>query len=274
MNTTNTTFPRALIAEDEPLLAQALQADLAKAWPELVIAAIAPNGEDALQALLGLRPEIAFLDIRMPGLSGLEVAQAMLEDWPDDAALPLLVFVTAYDMHAVEAFELAAVDYLLKPVRRERLALTVSRLQQKLAARSPPASALSNLAAVLGPLLGQLQHSDAGGPAAPEPLRLLSASVGNSVRLIPVTEVIYLQATDKYVNVVCAQTEALLRTSLSALAPRLDERFAQIHRGTIVNLDHVQSAERDETGKLRLTLRARNERLLVSRLYADRFRPM
>lgn len=274
MNTTNTTFPRALIAEDEPLLAQALQADLAKTWPELVIAAIAPNGEDALQALLGLRPEIAFLDIRMPGLSGLEVAQAMLEDWPDDAALPLLVFVTAYDMHAVEAFELAAVDYLLKPVRRERLALTVSRLQQKLAARSPPASALSDLAAVLGPLLGQLQHPDAGGSAAPEPLRLLNASVGNSVRLIPVTEVIYLQATDKYVNVVCAQAEALLRTSLSALAPRLDERFAQIHRGTIVNLDHVQSAQRDETGKLRLTLRARSERLLVSRLYVDKFRPM
>lgn len=262
--------PRALIAEDEPLLAQALRADLAAAWPDLEIVALAGDGQHALQLLLRLRPDIAFLDIRMPGMSGLEVAQAMAEDWPDDTLPPWLVFVTAYDRHAVEAFELAALDYLLKPVSRERLALTVARLRQKLSL-APAPDALALLAQTLGPALERLQRPT---EPQPEPLRVLHAGTGNSVRLIPLDEVIYLQATDKYVTVVGTQCEGLLRSSLSTLAPRLDARFTRVHRGTLVNMDYVQSADRAENGKLWLVLRGRDERLLVSRLYTHLFRPM
>lgn len=261
----------AILAEDEPVLASALAGALGAAWPELAIDAILGDGDSALQAMLEHRPDVAFLDIRMPGMSGLEVAQAVAEDWPQGKAPPLLVFVTAYDMHAVQAFDLAAVDYLVKPVRPDRLALTVSRLREKLAERLPREESLVRLASALAPLLGQLEKPSS---AQQKPLRMLAAGVGNSVRMIPVDEVIYLQATDKYVNVVCAHSEALLRTSLSTLAPQLDDRFRRIHRATIVNMDHVQAAVRDDSGRLRLSLHSRPERLLVSRVHADLFRPM
>lgn len=266
-----TSAVHAIIAEDEPVLASALAGALATAWPALVIDAMPGDGDSALQAMLQHQPDVAFLDIRMPGMSGLEVAQAVAEDWPHGKAPPLLVFVTAYDMHAVQAFDLAAADYLVKPVRPDRLALTVSRLEQKLAQRLPREESLVRLASALAPLLGQL---DTPPSAQQKPLRTLAAGVGNSVRMIPVDEVIYLQATDKYVNAVCAASEALLRTSLSALAPQLDDRFRRIHRSTIVNMDHVEVAVRDDTGRLRLCLRSRPERLLVSRVHADLFRPM
>lgn len=272
MNTiTQTSAVHAIIAEDEPVLASALAGSLATVWPELVIDAILGDGDSALQAMLQYQPDVAFLDIRMPGMSGLEVAQAVAEDWPHGKAPPLLVFVTAYDMHAVQAFDLAAADYLVKPVRPDRLALTVSRLGQKLAQRLPREESLVRLASALAPLLGQLDRPPS---AQQKPLRTLAAGAGNSVRMIPVDEVIYLQATDKYVNAVCAASEALLRTSLSTLAPQLDDRFRRIHRGTIVNMDHVEAAVRDDTGRLRLCLRSRPERLLVSRVHADLFRPM
>jgi len=272
MNTVlQTPAVHAILAEDEPVLASALAGALMAAWPELAIDAILGDGDSALQAMLRHPPDVAFLDIRMPGMSGLEVAQAVAEDWPHGTAPPLLVFVTAYDMHAVQAFDLAAADYLVKPVRPDRLALTVSRLRQKLAERLPREESLVRLAGALAPLLGQLEKPSF---AQQKPLRTLTAGVGNSVRLIPVDEVIYLQATDKYVNVVCAQSEALLRTSLSTLAPQLDERFRRIHRATLVNMDHVEAAVRDESGRLRLSLRTRPERLLVSRVHADIFRPM
>lgn len=261
----------AIIAEDEPVLASALAKALAAAWPELVVDAIVGDGDSALQAMAQHQPDVAFLDIRMPGMSGLEVAQAVAEDWPHGKAPPLLVFVTAYDMHAVQAFDLAAADYLVKPVRADRLALAVSRLKEKLARRLPPEESLVRLASALGPLLHQL---DRPSLAPQKPLRTLAAGMGNSIRMVPVDEVIYFQATDKYVNAVCAQGEALLRTSLSTLAPQLDERFRRIHRSTIVNMDHVEAAVRDDTGRLRLCLRSRPERLLVSRVHADLFRPM
>jgi len=268
------TIPRAVIAEDEPLLAQALQAELAHVWPDLSVVALASDGQQALQALVDLRPDVAFLDIRMPVLSGLEVAQAIAEDWPHDTPPPLLVFVTAYDAHAIEAFDLAAADYLLKPVRRDRLALAASRLQHKLTGPEDERDLL-RLAAGLAPLLGRLQRPVADTQSGTvEPLRMLAAGVGNRVQMIPVADVAYLQATDKYVNVVGAHGEALLRASLSWLEPRLDERFQRVHRGTIVNLDHVHSAVRDESGKLLLSLRGRSERVLVSRLYAGLFKAM
>ncbi len=288
----------ALIAEDEPLLAQALQAELAALWPELEVVAVAPNGLQAQQALLAQAPDVAFLDVRMPGASGIEVAQAIAEDWPEGAQPPLLVFVTAYEQFAVEAFSQAAVDYLLKPVERLRLHQTVQRLKQRLAERASGSteftagSEIDRLAGRLRQLLAERSPSGtvAGGAASfggnwgdasgaalqqPEPLRVITAGVGDSVRLIRLADVLYLQATDKYVNVVTAQAEALIREPLRDLLPRLDgQQFVQVHRSTVVNLDYVRSASRDEAGKLWLALEGRKERLAVSRLHAHRFKPM
>jgi len=259
---------RAVIAEDEPLLADALRAELASAWPDLAIVAQVGDGTSALHAARTLQPDILFLDIRMPALSGLEAAQALVEDWDLAAPPPLVVFVTAYDAHAVQAFELAAIDYLLKPVTAERLGQTVQRARQALAARGP--DSLAALAARLGPLLGQLEPRPEAAP-----LRHLQAGVGTQVRLIPIDAVCYLQATDKYVNVVTAEGEALLRSSLASLVPRLDAtRFVRVHRSTVVNLDEVAAAERDETGRTWLRLRSRPDRLAVSRIYAEQFKAM
>lgn len=273
MNVITPHLPRALIAEDEPVLAEALQTELAALWPELTIAEIAHDGASALAGLLARQPDIAFLDIRMPGMSGVEVAEAMLEDWPDGGRPPpAIVFVTAYDAHAVDAFELHATDYLLKPVSRDRLERTVARLRRHLNTAPDHDASLEDLGRRLGPLLAQLQPSR--HPPPQPPLRQITAAVGNSVRLITVDDVVYLQATDKYVNVVTATSEALVRVSLNSLMARLDTRFAQIHRGTVVNLDQVASAERDENGRLSLVLRQRRERLAVSRLYTHLFKPM
>jgi len=285
----------AVIAEDEPLLAQALQAELAGLWPELEVVAVAPNGLQAQRDLLASRPDIAFLDVRMPGASGIEVAQAIAEDWPDGCQPPLLVFVTAYEQFAVDAFGQAAVDYVLKPVERLRLNRTVQRLKERLAERASgnaefaAGSEMDQLAARLRQLLEEPlgksstqairphgAHPETG-EAAPqaEPLRVIKAGVGDTVRLIRLADVIYLQATDKYVTVVTADSEVLIREPLRDLMPRLDRRqFAQVHRSTVVNLDCVHSASRDEAGKLWLTLQGRKERLVVSRLHAHLFKAM
>ena len=286
----------ALIAEDEPLLAQALQAELAALWPELQVVAIAPNGLQAQRDLLARAPDIAFLDVRMPGASGIEVASAIAEDWPDGLQPPLLVFVTAYEQFAVDAFSQAAVDYVLKPVERLRLHQTVQRLKQRLLERTSgrpdfaAGSEIDRLAARLrtllaGPLSDAAQQrpqptryegrSDGAAALWPEPLRAIRAGMGDTVKLIRLADVIYLQATDKYVSVVTADTEALIREPLRDLLPRLNaQQFAQVHRSTVVNLDHVRSASRDEAGKLWLTLQGRTERLAVSRLHAHLFKPM
>lgn len=268
--------PTALIAEDEPLLAEALKAELTGLWPELEIVAVVGNGRLALEASLALEPDVAFLDIRMPSLSGIEVAQALVEDWQGRRPPPLPVFVTAYDQFAVDAFQHAAIDYLLKPVETARLALTVTRLRDRLAERGvgrrlADAAPLDELAARLRVLL-----SLDPGSAQPEPaLRIIRAGVGETVRLIPVDQVVYLQAADKYVNVVTADGEALIRESLRELLPRLDaDRFVQIHRSTVVNLDHVRAAVRDDSGRVLLDLNGRPERLLVSRLYSPLFKAM
>ena len=260
---------RALIAEDEPLLAVALRTALAAAWPELEVVALAPNGLDALRLIESERPDVAFLDIRMPGLTGLEVAAELADRLEEGATVPSLVFVTAYDEFALKAFDLAAVDYLLKPVSPERLAKTVERLKASLAARGT-APAADDLARLVGKL-----QSVIGGAQAPggEPLRIIRAAVGNTVRMVPVEEVCYFQSADKYTSVVTRDAELLIRTPLKDLVGQLPpERFRQIHRGTIVNLGEVASATRDESGRLSVRLRHRKESLPVSRVFADLFR--
>ena len=273
----------AVIAEDEPLLAASLAAELRRAWPELAIAASVGDGESAVTKSLELAPDVVFMDIRMPGMTGLEAARALAEDWPDgDRPFPLLVFVTAYDQYALEAFDRAAFDYLLKPVQPARLASTCRRLQDALAARtgSAPAAAaeLGKIVEQLRGLLGAAVTGAAGAVAAPAstaPLQVIQAGVGNAIHIVPIGEVLYFEAADKYVRVVTAEREHLIRTSLRELVPTLDvSSFWQIHRGTVVRADAIASATRDEVGKLSLSLRGRPEKLFVSRLYSHLFKAM
>jgi len=277
--------PTLLIADDEALLARVLAAELSALWPEARIVSVVHDGVSALEAARAHRPDVAFLDIRMPGMSGMDVARELVE--ADDLP-PLVVFVTAYDQFALEAFERAAVDYVLKPVQHERLEATVERLRERLAARSAaPPSAEPEPAAVDANRLAQLLHrlealenpppqrGVTPGPGSGQFLRFIKALVGQEVRIIPVDEVIYLEATDKYVNVVSANGEALIRTSLRELAQQLDpDRFWQIHRGTVVNIDCVASAVNQSLGRVSLRLRNRDESLPVARQYAHLFKQM
>jgi len=264
----NIANPRALIAEDEPVLAQALAQALLRLWPGMQIVASVTNGVAAVEQTLALQPDVLFLDIRMPGRSGLEAAELLAEDWSEARPFPLVVFVTAYDDYALQAFEQSAADYVLKPVSDARLAKTVARLQARLAQPAGRGDALEQV-------LDQLRAlSPAPNRNAPR-LSVLRAAVGNQVRLIRVADVVYFEATDKYVNVVTADSESLIRMSLRELLDQLDPaQFWQIHRGTVVNIDHVSAAVRDDSGRLRLTLRGRPETLPVSRVYAHLFKQM
>jgi DNA-binding LytR/AlgR family response regulator len=260
---------RALIAEDEPILAATLAQALQRLWPGLEIVASCPHGVDALEQALVLKPDMLFLDIKMPGKTGLEVAEELAELW-QGAPFPQIVFVTAYSDFALDAFEHAAADYVTKPVNDARLAKTVERLQQRLQKKDEA----GDLARVLEQMRA-LMPAAAPAPAASERLTLIRALVGNLVRMIPIADVVYFEATDKYVNVVTKEGEALIRTSLKELLPQLDDQqFWQIHRGTIVNAACVASAARDEMGKITVQLRTRPERLRVSPLYAHLFRQM
>jgi DNA-binding LytR/AlgR family response regulator len=257
--------PSAIIAEDEPLLAQQLKTLLARAWPELEIAALAANGLEALALIERERPQVAFLDIRMPGLTGLEVAAEIADRLGKDDAAPAIVFVTAYDEFALKAFELAAVDYLLKPVTEERLTRCIERLKSRLASPSGVDALVSQLKLIV----------KNEGKTTSKPLQVLRAGVGDTVKMIPVEEVCYFRADDKYTAVVTRDGEALIRMSLKELIPQLEPaRFAQIHRGTIVNLGEVSAAVRDEAGRVSLKLKNRKEALQVSRLYGELFRQM
>lgn len=258
----------ALIAEDEPLLARALQAELLRAWPELSVVKVVGDGEAAVLQALALRPDVLFLDIRMPGRTGLEAAAELADDWPDNEAFPALVFVTAYDAYAVQAFEAQAVDYLLKPVQPERLRLTVQRVQALLVQRRPTTGPLDTT-------LDQLRSLMAQVPPPAARLQVIPASVGNSIRMVPVAEVLAFEAADKYVRVLLAQSEVLIRTPLKELMPQLDPAvFWQVHRGTVVRAEAIESVTRNEAGRMSLRLRVRPEAFAVSRLYADRFRAM
>jgi DNA-binding LytR/AlgR family response regulator len=249
----------AIIADDEPRLAEYLKGRLAVLWPELVIAGIASNGPDAQALLISEAPDIAFLDVRMPGLTGLDVARAA------DVEVQI-VFVTAYDEYALAAFERAAVDYLLKPVSDERLAETVARLKARLAAHAPAPDLKATLDAI-----ARLAPAVAGA----EKLAWIRASSGQQVRLIAVEDVCYFQANDKYTSVFTADSEALIRTPLKELADQLDaQQFWQVHRGTIVNIRFVATTIRDLAGRVTLTLRSRPEKVAVSRAYAHLFKQM
>ena len=264
MSATRDGAPRALIADDEPRLASYLAEKLATAWPELQVAGIAANGAEALRLIEDHDPDILFLDIRMPGLTGLEVARRAAEGVH-------IVFVTAYDQYALEAFEHAAVDYLLKPVTDERLIETIRRLRERL--KTPAGSA--ELKSTLDALARVLPGLAGSGGEAPQRLAWIRASVGSQVRLIAVDDVSYFQANDKYTSVFTADGEALIRTSLRELGDQLDpQRFWQIHRGTIVNVAHVAATTRDLGGRTLIKLKARPEALLVSRAFAHRFRQM
>jgi DNA-binding LytR/AlgR family response regulator len=279
MQPTVPTAPTALIAEDEPLLAQALKAELAAAWPELQVVATAGDGRSAVREALRLVPQVLFFDIRMPGLDGLGAAAELADCWPaDEAPMPQLVFVTAYDEYAARAFEAQAIDYVLKPVQPERLRKTVARLQQALAARQPaPAPAVADEA--LDRALAQWrQVLGAAGAAAPvAPLRIIAASDagGSTVRMVPIDDVLYFEAADKYLRVLTAGHEYLIRTPLKQLLPQLDANtFWQVHRAVVVRSAAIESVHRDEAGKMHLTLRGRAEKIPVSRLYAHLFRAM
>ena len=248
---------KAVIADDEPLLAQHLRTRLAALWPELDIAGVAANGIEARDMIEALRPDLAFLDIRMPGLSGLEVIPALSSA---ARAACRVVFVTAYDEFAVQAFEREAVDYLLKPVADERLALAVERLRRRIVA-APQDDLLQRLQALL--------------PKAASHLEWVRASVGTEVRLVAVDEICYFQAADKYTAVFTRDAELLIRTPIKELAEQLDpEKFWQVHRGTLINVRQVVSARHDALGRVSLKLRDRAETVAVSRGYAHLFRQM
>jgi DNA-binding LytR/AlgR family response regulator len=266
----------ALIAEDEPLLAQALQDELARAWPQLRIVATVGDGASAVAQALALKPDVLFFDIRMPGRSGLEAAVELADEWPENQPYPALVFVTAYDQYAVQAFETQAVDYVLKPVQPARLAKTVAKVQDLLARRAQGASDFDATLAQLRNLLGSVQAPAQGnGNGKDGPLQLIQVSVGNSIRVVPVAEVVYFEAADKYVRVLTESHEYLIRTPLKELLPQLDARqFWQVHGGTVVRADVIDSVTRDEAGKLHLKLRGRLEKLPVSRLYAHLFKAL
>ncbi len=280
-----TTAPRALIAEDEPLLAASLRADLGLLWPELQLLATVGDGLSAATQTLALLPDVCFFDIRMPGCTGLEAAQAVAEDWPSDRPFPLLVFVTAFEAHALQAFEAQAVDYLVKPLDHPRLAACVGRLKTRLLSRSahtasgPSTSpgleqALTQLRGLLG-VAGVVGGATSGSAAAAPRLTVIQAQVGNLVHLVPVEDVIYFEAADKYVRVITTDREHLIRTSLRELLPQLDpQAFWQVHRGTVVQARCISSARREESGKVSLSLRGRPETLVASRLYAHLFKGM
>ena len=295
--------PRALIAEDEPLLAAALQQELRAAWPELQIAATVGDGLSAVQQALALQPDVLFFDIRMPGQTGLDAAVVLADAWPAHQPFPALVFVTAYDQYAVQAFEAQAVDYLIKPVQSARLQKTVQKLRLALIqqAQAAPVSRANSATEAPSPAqtpalepsleraIDQLRHLMAqpgvwtppltpmphtAGPTTPR-LTVIQASHGSQIHMVPVGDVLYFEAADKYVRVLTASAEYLIRTPLKELADQLDaQEFWQVHRSTLVRASAIATVLRDELGKLHLNLRGRPERLDVSRLYAHLFKAM
>jgi len=254
-----------------------LRARLAEVWPELQIVAEAENGLEAVQLVQAHRPDIVFLDIRMPGLTGIEAARqiAQLPDDDDTAALPQIVFITAYDEYAVQAFEQGVVDYVLKPAERERLAVTVQRIRQRLAARQDPAMAASIPSAVpMQQLLHQLaRHLNPAG--MPSPLQWIQASVGSAIQMISLDEVLFFVSDEKYTRVQTATVEALIRKPIKELVDEVDpQRFWQIHRSTLVNVDAIAAVHRDLRGRQIVSIKGHPQKLEVSRSYSGLFKGM
>jgi DNA-binding LytR/AlgR family response regulator len=250
-------MPTAIVAEDEPILRAQLEGKLAKLWPELEIIASVGDGAAALEALEDRAPDFMFLDIQMPEMTGVEVARHV-------GARAHVVFVTAYDQYAIQAFETGAVDYILKPATDERLGVTIERLKAKLAAPTPP----PDLTAVLSQLGQQL---NAGKPR----LQWIKATIGQNLRLIPVNEVLFFQSDEKYTRVVLAEGEALIKTPIRELLDGLDpEVFWQIHRSTLVNVSAIAAVTRDFRGQAHVKIKGKDETLVVSRIYSHLFKQM
>ena len=271
---------RCVIADDERLMREQLRARLAEVWPELEVVAEAKNGSEAVQLVQQHHPDLVFLDIRMPGISGVEAARAIVqlpthdEDGADGWRGCEIVFITAYDEYAVQAFEHGAVDYVLKPAERERLAVTAQRVQKRLAQRHAPVEDSDGGApAGLQQLLQKLQRQLM--PDAAPPLRWIQASVGASIQMIPVEEVLFFISDEKYTRVQTATLEALIRKPIKELIDALDaEVFWQIHRSTLVNARAIAGVSRDERGRQLVSVKGRPEKLEVSRSYAGLFKGM
>ena len=278
MTSTPSPALRALIADDERLLREQLQSRLKQVWPELEIMGMARDGLEAVRMADELRPDIVFLDIRMPGQTGIEAASDIvsLEGWKGE-----LVFVTAYDEYAVSAFERGAIDYLLKPVEAERLQTTRARIEARLkgqsnsAASTAPASSEAVSQAATDTMMQTLlsvQRQLSGAPTTPK-MRWVQASTGSTTRLIAVEDILFFRSDEKYTRVQTAEQEALIRVPIKDLLPQLDEEvFWQIHRSTIVNVAEIATVQRDDTGRQRITLKRHPETLEVSRSFAHLFR--
>jgi DNA-binding LytR/AlgR family response regulator len=268
----NSAAPRAVLADDERLMREQMRARLSEVWPELEIVAEAKNGLEAVQAVQEHKPDIVFLDIRMPGLTGVEAARQIAQlDLDEDALLPEIVFVTAYDQYAIEAFEQGVADYVLKPAERDRLALTVERLRKRLATRGTADAAQSApIQQLLHKLSAQLNPAAATGY-----LKWIQASVGSTIQMIPVADVLFFISDEKYTRVQTPQLEALIRKPIKELVDELDpQMFWQIHRSTLVNVDAVSGVSRDFRGRQIVSVKGHPEKLEVSRSYAGLFKGM
>lgn len=274
MNAAPLRAARAILVDDERLMREQLRARLAEAWPQLQIVAEGRNGLEAVQLVGQQRPDIVFLDIRMPGLSGVDAARQIAQ-LPDDDGwqVPLIVFITAYDEYAVQAFEQGAADYVLKPAERERLQITVQRLAQRLAARDDPHAA-GDAALPLQQLLHRL--SAQLNPAhAPRYLQWIQASVGGTIQMIALDEVLYFVSDEKYTRVQTAHVEALIRKPIKELVDEVDpQQFWQIHRSTLVNVKAIASVQRDFRGRQLVSIKGHAHKLEVSRGYAGLFKGM
>jgi DNA-binding LytR/AlgR family response regulator len=283
--------PRAVIADDERLMRDQLRARLAQVWPELQIVAEAKNGLEAIQAVKDHQPDVIFLDIRMPGLTGVEAAKEIAQlDLGDEALLPEMVFITAYDQYALDAFEQGAVDYVLKPAEPERLRVTADRLQKRLLQRSADSGADVE-AALLAQSADSLASAGSAGSASVQQLlhvlsaqlkgqptqylSWLQASVGQSIQMVAVDDVLFCVSDDKYTRVQTLKQEFLIRKPIKELVEELDPKvFWQIHRSTLVNVKAIAGVQRDERGRQEVLIKGRPDRLAVSRSASQLFRGM
>ena len=270
---TPTAAPRAIIADDERLMREQLKSRLREVWPELEIVGEAKNGVEAVELVAKEQPDLAFLDIRMPEMTGIEAAREI-------AGLCQIVFITAYDQYAVEAFERGALDYVLKPAERERLGTTVERLKERLARPETEEQQPENTERLSG-LLQQLSQrlSEAPGAAASlgkqAPLRWIQASIGQGLRLIPVDEILFFQSDEKYTRVQTAQYEALIKKPIRELIDELNpDQFWQIHRSTLVNTAAIANVTRDFRGRQIVSIKGHTEKLEVSRSFTHLFKQM
>ncbi len=283
MNSQGPTLARAVIADDERLMRDQLRARLAQVWPNLEIVAEAKNGLEAIEAVRVHQPDVIFLDIRMPGLTGVEAAKEIAQlDLGDDALLPEMVFITAYDQYALDAFEQGAVDYVLKPAEPERLRVTAERLQKRLMQRAgegsdsvATASSLTDSggSASVQQLLHVLSAQLKGQPA--QYLSWLQASVGQNIQMVAVADVLFCVSDDKYTRVQTLKQEFLIRKPIKELVDELDPKvFWQIHRSTLVNVNAIAGIQRDERGRQEVLIKGRADRLAVSRSASQLFRGM